>query len=250
MSEVALTEGDVIQHIVTFGIDVYPPVEIPKERTRLNIFYEEARSRHGDLFDQLVASDTTFRISREFRPQGPLGDPALRQETFALTNRGPVFIFPVRFPDPVGATGINEDPRERFETVRRLFFSAIAERKIMRIGMVRDLIFDTGEDPCRSVLSGKAEFAGAQLVGGSRLLSYRDAYCNLRIAVEPGAMLKTTKLPVGTEVTERRSYGLRVQLDVYNLQVKPLEDADIQQVLERATSLWPEKLLQYLQERS
>lgn len=249
MEDLSLSASDLIHQVVKFGLDVYPPIEIPKERTRLNIFYEEARTRYPTVFDQLVASDTEFRISKEFRPQAQMIGAAVRADTFIITNRGPVFSFPLLLPQPVGATGLETQHLELFPLVRSLFFSAIAERKIMRIGLIRELLFDTGQSPCNRVISDHQDFAGAPLVGGNRVIAYRDALCNVRISVEPAEVMKTTRLAVGTEVTERHSYGLHVLLDVNNHQLKPLEDADIQQVLDRATGLWPDELLKYLRER-
>ena len=244
MESLGLTEGDIIHHVVKFGMDIYPTVEIPSERTRLNIFYEEARTRQPELCEQLVASDREFRISREFRPPANVSGPTLRVDTFVLAPRGPVFVIPVRLLDPIGPTGLEQRMFDGFKAPKALFFSVIAERKIMRIGMIRDLIFSTGQSPCQNVLSGRKKFAGADLKGGRALLVYRDDLCNVRLQFEPAEVMKTTKLPIGAEVAERQSFGLHVTLDVNNHEPKPLEDADIEQVIERASSLWPEKLLE------
>ena len=61
--------------------------------------------------------------------------------------------------------------------------------------------------------------------------------------------MKRTQLPVGRAITEPTGYGIQVQLDVNNSDLEQaLGDDDIQQVLDRATSLWPNELLEYLQE--
>ena len=243
MESLNLGKSDIIHHVVKFGIDIYPTVEIPKDRTRLNMFYEEARARYPQLCDQLVASDTDFRISKEFRPQSTGAGPKLRINTFVLTNRGPVFAFPLRLPDPVGDTRLESDMLDAFNGLKTLFFSAVAERKLMKVGLVRDVLFDTGQASCERILSDRHEFAGAKLKEGKCLLAYLDDLCNIRLEFEPGQVMTTTKLPVGAVVTDRQSFGLRVVLDVTNHQLKPLEEDDIAQVIERASSLWPDELL-------
>lgn len=244
-----LVLDDLVHHVVKYGFDVYPQIEIPLERTHLSIFYEEARERFGALFDQLLASDTEFRISKEFRSSAQPGAGALRVDTFAITNRGPVLTFPICLPEPVGATGIEEQIPEAFDTLRKLFFAALPDRKTMRIGLIRDLLFSTGQAPCTALLSGKPEFAGAKLQRGKSLLVFRDDICNVHLEFEPGELMKRTRLPVGTEIHERHSFVLHVTLDVNNHQLRPLEEADIVQVLERAASIWPQQLLEYFREQ-
>ena len=218
MESLKLSESDIIHHVVKFGIDIYPTVEIDKERTRLNMFYEEARARYPELCEQLIAGGREFRISKEFRPSSDAAGPRVRVDTFVLTNRGPVFIIPVRLPDPIGSTGLEDKMLEAFKAVKGLFFSALAERK---------------------------KFSGAKLKSGKCSLVYRDDLCNVRFEFEPAEVMKTTKLPVGAEITERQSFGLHVLLDVNNHQPKPLEDDDMERVIDRASSLWPDELLKY-----
>lgn len=249
MESLSLTTADLLHHVVTFGIDVFPPVEIPKERTRLNMFYEEASSKWGDLYEQLVASEAEFKISKAFTER-PGRRPSIHMDTFTLTQRGPVFVFPVLLPEPIGKTGLEDSPVGRFDEVRKLFFSALTDRKIMRVGMVRELVFGTGDTACQQLLATETSFSGSELAGGKSLLVFRDSRCNVRLEFEPLEIRKTIQLPVGARMEQSAGYGVRVQLDVNNYAVRPLEDADIEEVLERATGLWPDELLRYINERS
>ncbi len=249
MEPLSLSVGDLCHHVVTLGMDIYPPVEIPNERTRLNMFYEEVRGRWDRLFDRLVASDTEFRISKKFRKHPDKTGLSYLQDTFVLTNRGPVYVFPLILPDPVGDTGLEKTYLEDFDRLRRLFFSVLPERAVMRVGLIRDLVFATGKTRCDELITDKRSFAKADLVGGQSLFKYRDAKYNHNIRVDPVLISKTTQLAVGTSVTEPPEYGVRVQLDVNNSDTQtPLQEPDIQGVLERATSLWPEELLEYIGE--
>jgi len=53
--QLALSTDDLAHHIAGFGMDVYPPIEISNERTRLNVFYEEARSAFPAIYGRLEA---------------------------------------------------------------------------------------------------------------------------------------------------------------------------------------------------
>ena len=241
---------DAIHHTVTFGIDVYPPIEIREERTHLNMFYEEASSRWRDLYERLIVSDTEFRISKAFRKDPEVQGPSLTAVTFVLTQRGPVLTFPLLLPEPIGRTGLEEAYLERFDEIRRFFFSALPTRKVMRLGMVRDLMFPMDQAACQSLLTPQASFGNADLLGGNCLLHYCDRKYNLRVQFEPGQLSTQMQLPVGATVTQHTVSCLHVRLDVNNRETRPLEDADIEEVLARATGLWPDVLLDYLNERS
>lgn len=248
MQKPLLSLADLCQHSVTFGMDIYPPIEIPQERTRLNMFYEEARRRWNSLFDRLVTSDTEFRISKKFQKSPEVAGPSYSIDTFVLTNRGPVFVFPLLLDEPVGDTGLEVTYLDRFKEIRELFFQAIPNRKFMRVGLIRDLIFNTGSVPCQELIAEQTSFAKAELVGGKAVFKYCDTKHNHNILVEPMSRVRTMQLAAGPTVNEPAGFGVRVQLDVNNTDMgRTLEESDIQEVIERATSLWPDKLLEYIE---
>lgn len=249
METLSLSENDLCHHVVTLGMDIYPPVDIPTSRTHLNMFYEEARECHGRLFDRLEVSDTEFQISKQFRRHPNVEGPSFKVATFVLNPRGPVFVFPLRLPEPVGETGLESTFRDDFDQLRELFFRALTQRVVMRVGLVRELIFETGQANCQQLITDVRSFANAPLVGGKATLKYRDDKHNHNIVVESVSIARTTQLPVGARVSEDAGYGVRVVIDVNNSNIQqPLEKADIDGVLDRATSLWPNILLEYLRE--
>lgn len=251
MQKPLLSLTDLCQHLVTLGMDIYPPIEIPQERTRLNMFYEEASRRWNGLFDRLVTSDTEFRISKKFQKNPEVAGPSYSIDTFVLTNRGPVFVFPLLLDEPVGDTGLEETCLDRFKEIRELFFQAIPNRKIMRVGLIRDLIFNTGSVPCQELIAEQTSFAKAELVGGKAVFKYCDTKHNHNILVEPVRGVRRTQLAAGPTVNEPAGNGVHVQLDVNNTDMgRTLVDSDIQEIIDRAASLWPDKLLEYIQELS
>jgi len=120
----------------------------------------------------------------------------------------------------------------------------------MRIGMVRELVFETGNTATHGILRRKDEFAGAKLQGGSCLCLYQDTQCNIRITVEPVTVITATQLAMGPVVQQPAGFGLKVQFDVNTALPRPHQAVDIQGVIDRATSLWPGKLLDFLNDVS
>jgi hypothetical protein len=245
----SLKMDDLAEHVVTFGMDIYPLPDIAGERTRLNMFYEEASRRWPELYEQLQVSDREFMIYKYFGAHPELSRARRRVATFALSDRGPVFVFPLVLTGPAGVTGLESQYLERFEEARKLFFSALPERKILRLGLVRDVVFGTGQTSCLGLLRSAECFGGAKLARGNCLLQYRDSRCNVGIRLEPVELTRTTQLAVGTRVEQREAYGLRVRLDVNNSEIRALEDGDIKEILDRAGAFWPDQLLEYLEER-
>lgn len=250
MPNLTIALDDLDQHVVSFGIDVYPPIEIPVERTHLNMFYEEARETWTELFEGLTASDSEYRISKLFRQdRAKPRDPALPVHTFELSQRGPIVRFPLVLPKPIGQTNFEHTFREQFDGIRKLFFKHLPGRKLMRVGLVRDVIFATGQQRCDPLLGAEPEFAAAILQGGICRFDYRDDLCNVRLQLAPVQAMSVTQLPVGATVSQHGGYGLHVQLDVNNAEIRPLNEEDINNVIARAASLWPKSLLDYINAR-
>jgi hypothetical protein len=220
-------------------------VDIPSERTRLSLFADELVAKWPDLYGHMMVSPSQFELSAKFGP----AHAQAQVQTFVLTQRGPVFIYPVRLPPPVGDTQLEKSLDEMFTVARRLFSQALPGKKCMRIGLVRELIFGTGDCLCHAVAANRAEFAGAHFMGGESLAVYRDSKCNVRVKLSLVQVAKMTQSPLGLSVTEPAGRGMQVEFDVNNAEVRPLEEADIDGILERANSLWPEELIKYINAR-
>lgn len=247
MGSPTLSVSDLQSHIVTFGLDVHPPIELSNERIRLSLFFEEARTKWSDSYEEVTAGETKYSISKLFRKDQQTQGPAVPIETFVLTPRGPVFRFPLRLPDPVGDTGLHKEYRSRFDAVREMLWSVVPGHTILRVGLIRDLVFASGETDFACLMSKRAEWCGARLVGGSRVFHYQDDLCNIQFAVKPVRISKTTQLPVGARIEEPAGLGLQARLDVNNAKIGPMQDADIDQVIDRAVGFWPDGVLEYLQ---
>lgn len=246
MPALSLGTSDLLSHVIKIGIDTYPPIQISIEQTKLGTFADEARNRWPQLFDKLESSSSEFIMSKVFRGRHDSGG-TTAYPTFVLAPRGPVFAYPLLLPPPIGATGSSEDEyMELFPDLRDTFLRSVGGRDCLRIGLVRELLFNTGETSCMGLLARETSFANADLRGGKCLYLYRDDRCNVRITIEPGEIGTTTQLPVGQTVTQKKGQGLKVELDVNNLQLHALDEAEIEDVLTRARGLWPGRLLEYL----
>ena len=145
MAGLSLSTSDIVHHVVTFGIDVYPPIEVSKERTRLNMFYEAACEQWPEIYEKLTVGDTEFRMSKNFRRDPRIAGSSVLFDTFVLTNRGPVFVFPLVLPPPAEATGLDDKYVDWFNDVRKVLLDNVPGRNLLRVGLVRELIFTTGD---------------------------------------------------------------------------------------------------------
>jgi hypothetical protein len=246
MNEFRLSLDDMMHHVVSIGLDIYPPIEMKDERTRLNMFFEDVRERWPDMYDKLTTGESEFKISKPFRAKPGVQGPALPVDTFVLTQRGPVFVFPLRLPDPVGPTDLESSFRSVFKEVRNALWSRLPGHTILRVGLIRDVIFSTGQSDCTSRVTRRPDWVGAKLVGGHLMFQYQDPKCNIRLEFSPGRIGKATQLPVGAMVEQPVGFGLKVRLDVNNAEVRPLQETDIEEVIDRALGFWPDELLEYV----
>lgn len=237
-----ITTSDVSHHEYIVGIDVYEPIILSENRTRLNMFYEEVRAQNQDLFQRVVSSDNEFIVSRRFSKPG---GPNVEVRTFQMVPRGPVFSIPLRLSD-FGATEFETNYDAKLVALQKLFFQAFPDRKKLKYGIIRHLIFATGNEPSTEVLAAPQDFCGATLQAGSRVAQYVDQECNVSISLQPVRANRVTKLGVGAQINQETGYGLQVKLDVNSKEIRPLGATDIERVRERAESLWPDGVLKFI----
>lgn len=157
MNEITLSADDVVQHVVTIGLDIFPPSEMRNERTRLNMFFEDVRDRWADVYETLTTGESEFKISKPFREKPDVRDPTFPVDSFVLTPRGPVFVFPLRLPDPVGPTNLEGQYRDIFTDVCKILWSRLPGHKVLRVGLIREVLFLTGETDCTFLVSAQSD---------------------------------------------------------------------------------------------
>ena len=240
-----VSTGDINHHTVQIGIDVFEPIALHQNRTHLNMFFEEAREHYPELFERVVSSDTEFTVSRRFSKPG--GE-KVEVPIFQMTPRGPAFAMPLYLTD-IGETGFAGTYVQKLESIKRLFFKSFPDRKIIKYGVVREVIFGTGSEPTSGILRAPLKFSGADLLGGTLVAKYADEKCNVAITLQPVRSARVTRLGVGVQTNQETGYGVHIKLDVSSKEIRPLDSTDIDWVKERADTLWPDAVVQLINSR-
>jgi hypothetical protein len=241
---------DLAEHVENYGVDIFPPLDIPKETVRAQAFFLELRDRWPYLFENVTVGGADFRMQTTFQAANKQQLPFT---TFNVNARGPVFIFPRRLTALGGDIDLRSaDPPKVFEEAFQLFLRSFPGRTALRVGLVRTLVFNTGHTDCTTWL-GRAvvQFDAAHLSGAQCVLAYVEDNFNIRIQLDPVQVTTVTLVPgAGATGASHNQYGLSTSLDVNNRELRPLTSDEIQAVLRKANELWPGRLLQFLNSRS
>ncbi len=242
MLEIAL--DDLQHHIVKYGVDCFPPLDVRGEIARAHDLFARLQIEWPKLYQEIV-----FRPeSREFKILASFSNEkgTARMPTFELTRRGPVFIFPRQLP-ALGLLNHDVNLEDVFLKSLHLTRKEFPETQVLRVGLIRELVFSTGERDVIPYLSSRfGKFPGSTERGGSATLSFRDDKCNIRVQLETVEIQTQSETPLGQVVDQPREYGLKVEFDVNNSAVRPQEASDIETTLQRARNLWPDELLRFI----
>lgn len=246
----AISLDDLEVHLVRFGLDVFPPLDFRDETTRAHELFRLLHDQRPDIYQEL-----TYRPSaNEFTVQASFGGErgAAKIPTLTLAPRGPVFRFPRRLPEPIGDVELGDS--RSLEDLEAVFFASLNVIRrcapgltILRAGLVQELVFSMGQTSTVPWLASRfGGISGAQPHGGNVKLTYADDRCNALVTVETVQLQRQATLASGADVAQAVGFGLKVELDVCNREMRPQEPAEIQMTLQRAHSLWPNELLTFL----
>jgi len=219
---------DLSEHVDNYGVDIFPPIDISKETVRAQAFFLEMRDRWPYLFQSVTVGGAEFRIQTTFQNTSGQQVPAV---TFNVTPRGPVFTMPRRL---------------------TVLGGAFPGRQALRVGLVRNLQFATGQTDCTPWL-GRAvlAFGNARLAGAQCALGYIDDEFNISIQIAPVQMATFAIVPnAGPSMATQNQYGLAVAFDVNNRAVRQMTVEDAKAVVAKANELWPSRLIHFLNNRS
>jgi hypothetical protein len=245
------SEQDVVEHIETYGVDLLPPLELPMETVRAQSFFTELRTRWPTLYQSLtIGPQFVISTMLEFGNDTKVGFP-----TVIVNPRGPIFMFPRRMAVVRGEEPSNLQDIETSEVFIGAFdlFGKTFPRQALRLGVVRKVVFATGQTDCTAWLGRNVlEFDAGRLEGVQCLLNYQDDDFNYRIQMETAQITQHMAVPaLGGQVVPAgpEQFALVVNLDVNNRLAHPLDADELRGVIERANGLWPGGLLQFLNER-
>ena len=232
------------QHIVKYGVDVRPVVSPEQDRTKLQDYGNWLVQQFPEVFETMLVGPRELRVQRTF-----LLPNAKRIElpTFVLTGRGPVFTFPERLyiDQPHELTIVDKDKifRKALDELRTRF----AERAVPRVGVVHELVFDTGFTDSLDVIASNFKYE-----------LWREKMKNLRLFLELptdekniGIEIRPTRLqrmgPPEPATVQETKFGIVVNVDINNRQTSgDLSKAEITDILAFAADFVPDELIKFL----
>jgi hypothetical protein len=221
------SQSRIDDHIEKVGVDIRPVIEFKLDRTRLYTVWEQLVEAHPELFESLVQAPTDFRIMKRFIFPGK-GEMEL--PTLAFTQRGPVFTFPRRLAalkEDTSLGRVDDIIMDCLKTFRGVF----PEKKIIRVGLINEYIFDTAELDSARLVCERFTRLPVPVGGEIRLrINRRDDDHNRIIELE--ALQKVERVPEIPDRLQSVGYGVKVMVDFNNADMsQPLDDGRILRVL-------------------
>jgi hypothetical protein len=235
----------VSQHIVKYGVDMRPPVLPEQDRTKLQDYGNWLVEQFPEVFETLLVGPHELRVQRTF-----LLPNAKRVElpTFVLTNRGPVFTFPVRLyidrPHELDIVDKDKIFRRTYDELRSRF----PDRSVPRVGVVHEMVFDTGLINSLDIVASnlKNELWRERAKNIRLLLEIPTEDKNVNIEIRP-TYLQRTGTPGETFPPEDMKFGVIVNVDINNRQMAgDLTKAVISDILAFASDFVPDELIRFL----
>ena len=245
MNNYIFNEGDISQHVVNYGADVRPTVVVKQEKTRLQDYCNWLVEEFPEAFETILSGPNEIKVQKTFVTAR---DKQIEMPTFAMTKRGPCFIFPIRI--MVEETEDFDLPgRDKiFRRALKRFRKDLPSRKVMRVGVVHELVFDCGNinsvQALASALS-KDEWKDGITNIAIHLENPKSDY-NVNVDLAAAVAQRVIQSSQGTH-HENVGYGISVKVDINNRDMtSDLEDAAIGGLLAYAEDYVPDGLIRFL----
>ena len=236
---------NISQHIVKFGVHIQPAISPKDDKTKLQDYCNWLIGQFPEVFETLVAGPNQLQVQKVFILAG---NKRLELPTFMLTVRGLAFTLPQRiFIDQPTDLDIS-DKDKIFRRCLDELHSRFAERKVLRVGVVHELVFDTSQINSLEIIASALK---------NEL--WRDAAKSVRILLEMPREGKNVNLEIRPTYVSRAAaggenipiqdvrFGIVVNVDINNLQIKDdLTKAEINDILTFANDYVPEELIKFL----
>ncbi len=245
-SDLRVTLDDLQHHVIKYGLNVFPQPDVRNERTRAHDLFQSLQEKWPRLYQELSFTPelNQFNILANFRfDRGQVKAP-----TLVFTQQGPVFAFPIRLPDPMGDFHHDHNLEEVFLGSLALLQKSFPGTQVLRVGLVRELMFEIGQtDPIPFLSERFGSFPNAESKGGTVKLTFRDGRCNINVAVETAIVQRQHRMHGARQpVSDEQCFGFKVTLDVNNVELRSQSPEDIEWTLKRADGLFPKALLQFM----
>ncbi len=241
MADFEFDKKRIEQDTIGIGVDVRPPIELSLDVLRIQEFYNQVSDQFPNLFADLSQSKTEFRINKKIPIPGK-GEVSVA--TFTLTQRGPVFNFPITLPGVLDGYEWSKTLNEHVIKCLETFHRHMPGTKFVRIGKVRKLVFH-----CEGI-DGNEFFRGHFLPHApesSEELTVAwndpDEDFNRRLAAKVVEKKQVLHQEVGGEVRQvivpQGEYGIEVTFDVNNRALdEPLDGEQMKSILDHADELY------------
>jgi len=236
------SKSKIDEHTEKVGIDIQPVIECKLDRVKLFDIGQKLVDKYPNLFESLVQSPNEFQIRKKFIFPGK-GEADLR--TLAITPRGVVFFFHRRlsiFEEDIQLNNIQDISLEGLKIFRNTF----PERKICRVGLVNEYIFNTG--PVISTELVCSRFTKVSIPSNGEIvltINRPDDDYNKKIQLQP--MQKLEKVPEIPDTQQVQSYGVKVVVDFNNRDMSQNLDYDkILGILHKARKYNDKELYEFM----
>jgi len=233
------------QHIVQYGVDVRPALSLKSDRQKLLDYCQWLTDEFPEVFETVLSGPNRLQIQKAF--------PASRNKrvelpTFVVTERGPVYTFPVRvLVEEIEDLDLPKKD-DIFAKVLKEFRKRFPEKRVPRVGVVNDMVFDCGSVNATDILADalskeawKRELATVKI----HLENPRDGN-NVNLDVSPVVMQQVQPDVVGS-TRQNVGFGINVRLDINNQDTTgDLNDTDVSGIIGFAKDYFSDELLKFL----
>jgi hypothetical protein len=244
MSSFIFNKNDISQHVVKYGVDVRPSL-VAEDRQKLQEYCNYLIEKHPQAFETLLSGREKTLIQKVFFAGN---NKRIELPTFSTTDRGFCYTFPVQlFIGNVEEFDI-PDKVKIFRDALKQFRKNFAGRKIVRVGVVNEIIFDCGSmnsvEVIADVLSKDLWKERINNIA-IHLENPTDEY-NINVDLAPTYAQQVVQSPAG-EIKPPIGFGVSIKLDINNRDMtKDLEDEEIAAILTFSDDFVPEELLKFL----
>lgn len=244
MTRYQFTKNRIYAHTERLGFDVRPIIEVKMERQKLSSFGEYLVDNFPDLFESLVTSANEFHIRKRLVFPGKAEADV---QTFVLTRRGPVFVFPRVLAQLEEET----DLRCADDVIRdclRKFLEVFPDRQIRRAGKVHEYAFGTDDIPGKQIITERfLKLPESSFQEVLLKLNLADDEYNRSVELSPVQMVR--RRAKDTKRIEEHLHGVSVNVDFNNKDMSQSLSVDrICSILRRADEFAREELYDFLNE--
>jgi len=235
---------NISQHIVKYGAHIQPAVTLKDDKTKLQDYCNWLIEQFPEAFETLLSGPAQLHVQKSFLLAN---NKRAELPTFILTGTGPVFTFPQRlFIDQ--PQDLNIPDRDKiFRKALDELHGKFPDRKILRVGVVHELVFDTaGIDSVEIIASNLKNDVWREQIKNLRILMEAPRQDkNVNLEIKPTYLRRSG--PATNVPAEDMRFGIMVNVDINNRQIKDdLTKAEINDILAFANDYIADELIRFL----